>query len=41
LFGAVVCRREADSGGLSKLTALSAVLAAIPLIWFMIRALTA
>jgi len=41
LFGAVVCRREADAGGVTKLTALAAALAAIPLIWFMIRALLA
>lgn len=41
LFGAVVCRREADAGGVTKPTALAAVLAAIPLIWFMIRALLA
>jgi len=41
LLGAVVCRREADSGGVTKLTALAAVLASTPLIWFMIRALTA
>ena len=41
LFGAVVCRREADAGGVTKLTALAAVLASLPLIWFMIRALVA
>ena len=41
LFGAVVCRREADSGGVTKLTALAAALAALPLVWFMIRALSA
>lgn len=41
LFGAVVCRREADAGGVTRPTALAAVVAAIPLIWFMIRALVA
>jgi hypothetical protein len=41
LFGALVCRREADAGGLTKGTALAAVLSAVPLIWFMIRALLA
>lgn len=41
LFGAVVCRREVEHGQLTKPTALAAVLAAVPLIWFMIRALVA
>ena len=41
LFAAIVSRREAEAGGLSKPTALAAVVAAIPLIWFMIRALVA
>ncbi len=41
LFGALVCRREADAGGLTKLTALAAVLSSLPLIWFMVRALLA
>lgn len=41
LFGAVVCRREAESGGVTRLTALAAVVAAVPLIWFMFRAIVA